>query len=54
MPGMSRRLKQLENELLALGGEGTMLIEELDGFIAGLLVWSCAGIWVKQRSGGVV
>lgn len=37
MPGLSRRLKQLELELLALGEE-TMLIEELDGFIAGLLV----------------
>lgn len=37
MPGLSRRLKQLENELLALGEEA-MLIEELDGFIAGLLV----------------
>jgi len=37
MPGLSRHLKQLENELLALGEE-TMLIEELDGFIAGLLV----------------
>jgi uncharacterized protein len=37
MPGPSRRLKQLEKELLALGEE-TMLIEELDGFIAGLLI----------------
>jgi uncharacterized protein len=37
MSGMSRRLKQLEKELLALGDEA-MLIEELDGFIAGLLV----------------
>jgi uncharacterized protein len=37
MPGLSRRLKQLEKELLSLGEE-TMLIEELDGFIAGLLV----------------
>ena len=37
LSGLSRRLKQLENELLALGEE-TMLIEELDGFIAGLLV----------------
>jgi uncharacterized protein len=37
MPGLSRRLRQLETELLALGEE-TMLIEELDGFIAGLLV----------------
>src|SRR3989304_5318675 len=37
MPGLSRRLKQLENELLALGEE-TMLIEELDGFLARLLV----------------
>ena len=37
MPGLSRRLKQLEKELLALGEE-TMLIEEVDGFIAGLLV----------------
>jgi uncharacterized protein len=37
MPALSRRLKQLEKELLALGEE-SMLIEELDGFIAGLLV----------------
>jgi uncharacterized protein len=37
MPGLSRRLKRFERELLALGAE-TMLIEELDGFIAGLLV----------------
>jgi len=37
MPGPSRRLKQLEQELLALG-DGAMLLEELDGFIAGLLV----------------
>ena len=35
--GLSRRLRQLDEELLALGEE-TMLIEELDGFIAGLLV----------------
>jgi uncharacterized protein len=37
MPGRSRHLKQLKHELLALGEE-TMLIEELDGFFAGLLV----------------
>lgn len=37
MPGPSRRLKQLEQELLALG-DGAMLLEELDGFTAGLLV----------------
>lgn len=37
MPGLSRNLKQLEKELLALGEE-TMLVEELDGFLAGLLV----------------
>jgi uncharacterized protein len=37
MPGLWRRLKQLEKELLSLSEE-TMLIEELDGFIAGLLV----------------
>ena len=37
MPGLSRHLKQLDRELLALGEE-TMLIEELDGFVAGLLV----------------
>jgi hypothetical protein len=36
MSGLSRRLKQLDEELLALGEE-TMLPEELDGFIAGLL-----------------
>jgi uncharacterized protein len=37
MPGLSRRLKQLDEELLDLGEEA-MLLEELDGFIAGLLV----------------
>jgi yecA family protein len=37
MSGLSRRLKQLDEELLALGDEA-MLLEELDGFIAGLLV----------------
>src|SRR6266403_3286281 len=37
MSGLSRRLKQLDEELLALGEE-TMMLEELDGFIAGLLV----------------
>jgi uncharacterized protein len=37
MPGRSHRLRRLEDELLALGEE-TMLIEELDGFFAGLLV----------------
>jgi uncharacterized protein len=37
MSGLSRRVKQLDEELLALGEE-TMLLEELDGFITGLLV----------------
>ena len=37
MPGLSLRRRQLEDELLALG-ENVMLIEELDGLIAGLLV----------------
>lgn len=37
MPDLSRRLKQLDEELLDLGEEA-MLLEELDGFIAGLLV----------------
>jgi hypothetical protein len=37
MPGLSRHLKQLEKELLALGEE-TMLIDELDGLIA--VCWS--------------
>lgn len=32
-----RHLRQLENELLARGEEA-MLLDELDGFIAGLLV----------------
>lgn len=36
MSGLSRHIKQLDEELLALGEE-TMLLEELDGFIAGLL-----------------
>jgi uncharacterized protein len=37
MPKPPRYLKQLEHELLALGDDA-MLLEELDGFIAGLLV----------------
>ena len=37
MPKPPRYLKQLEYELLALGDDA-MLLEELDGFIAGLLV----------------
>ena len=37
MPKLPRYLKQLEQELLALGDDA-MLLEELDGFIAGLLV----------------
>ena len=32
-----RHLRQLENELLALGEEA-MLLEELDGLVAGVLV----------------
>jgi uncharacterized protein len=36
MSGLSHRIKQLDEELLALGEE-VMLLEELDGFIAGLL-----------------
>ena len=36
MPGLSRHIKQLDEELLALGEEA-MLLEELDGFVAGLL-----------------
>jgi uncharacterized protein len=37
MPKLPRHLRQLEQELLALGDDA-MLLEELDGFIAGLLV----------------
>jgi uncharacterized protein len=37
MPKSPRHLRQLERELLALG-EDAMMLEELDGFIAGLLV----------------
>jgi uncharacterized protein len=36
MSGLSRHIKQLDEELFALGEEA-MLLEELDGFIAGLL-----------------
>jgi len=58
MPTRSRGRKQLEEQLLMLG-EGTMLLEELDGFIAGLLVcpdmispseWLPA-IWSKDVDG---
>jgi len=34
MPKASRKLRQLQQELLALG-EDAMLLEELDGFITG-------------------
>jgi uncharacterized protein len=37
MPNPSRYLKHLEKELLALGDE-VMLLEELDGFLAGILI----------------
>jgi uncharacterized protein len=37
MPDLSHSLEQLDEELLELG-EGAMMVEELDGFIAGLLV----------------
>jgi len=37
MPKPPRYLKQLERELLSLS-DGAMLLEELDGFVAGLLV----------------
>ena len=37
MPGRSHRRQQLEQELQALGDDA-MLIEEFDGFVAGLLV----------------
>jgi uncharacterized protein len=37
MPKPPRYLKQLEHELLA-PGDDSMLLEELDGFIAGLLI----------------
>jgi uncharacterized protein len=37
MPKPPRHLKQLEHDLLALGDDA-MLLEELDGFIAGLLI----------------
>lgn len=37
MPKLSRRLERLEKELLGLGGDA-MLADELDGFVAGLLV----------------
>lgn len=38
MSGLLRQLKQLEKELLALDEDEAMLVSELDGFIAGLLV----------------
>ncbi len=37
MPKASRRFERLERELLGLGEEA-MLLEELDGFVAGLIV----------------
>jgi uncharacterized protein len=38
MSGISRRLKQLEQQLASLDGDEAMLLTELDGFLAGILV----------------
>jgi hypothetical protein len=45
MPGI-RRLKQLEKQLASLDGDEAMLLTELDGFLAGILVrkYGVAGI----------
>jgi hypothetical protein len=47
MSGLPRNLKQLDEELLALGEE-TMLLEKLDGFIAG---WPVRPTWSSLASG---
>ena len=38
MSDIPRRLKQLEKQLASLNGDEAMLLSELDGFLAGILV----------------
>ena len=56
MSGMSRRLKQLEDQLASLDGDQAMLLTELDGFLAGILVCPdliMPGEWLPMVWGGM-
>ena len=55
MPGISRRLKMLEKQLAELDGDEAMLLTELDGFLAGILVCPdliMPGEWLPIVCGG--
>jgi len=56
MSGISRRLKQLEKQLASLDGDEAMLLTELDGFLAGILVCPdliMPGEWLPMVWGGM-
>lgn len=55
MSDIPRRLKQLEKQLASLDGDEAMLLTELDGFIAGILVCPdliMPGEWLPMVWGG--
>jgi uncharacterized protein len=55
MPSISRRLKLLEKQLAGLDGDEAMLLTELDGFLAGILVCPdliMPGEWLPMVWGG--
>jgi len=56
MPSISRRLKLLEKQLAGLDGDEPMLLTQLDGFLAGILVCPdliMPGEWLPMVWGGV-
>jgi uncharacterized protein len=56
MSGIPRRLKQLEKQLASLDGDEAMLLTELDGFLAGILVCPdliMPGEWLPMVWGGM-
>jgi uncharacterized protein len=55
MSGIPRRLKQLEKQLASLDGDEAMLLTELDGFLAGIVVCPdliMPGEWLPMVWGG--
>jgi uncharacterized protein len=57
MSDISRRLKQLEKQLASLDGDEAMLLTQLDGFLAGILVCPdliMPGEWLPMVWGGGV
>jgi uncharacterized protein len=55
MPSISRRLKLLEKQLAGLDGDEPMLLTQLDGFLAGILVCPdliMPGEWLPMVWGG--